>query len=430
MKKIIIFFLIGFSFVSAVAQENSMNEILAKKKIATVEELFNAELKGEKYNRWSLNLNGGFNAPVGPFTTGYFSATADYLTDPNFNHLDFNVRKMFNTKFGVKLSISYDKFSNAGTSIPFDNYMISSSLQGVINLHRVLNWEEFTNIFGLQFHFGPGLSFLESQVVQPITSTYKSKALSFDNIYAVTSGATVLIKVTDRIVFSVDYSINKNFSHHLNLDGISKVALDDNRTGIIHNATAGLTVYLGKKEKHADWYLEKNGNKLDYLLARINNVEAQLNDANNDGIPDGLEMYVKGRFYNLQSNNNANSSLQNLTNIEVRNMINSNMINVFFDFDQSRISSWAISDISFLIKYLNANPETSVDIIGYGDELDDSDDNLRLSKNRADNVSQMIIGLGIDASRLNVIKHIGDNSVAKESQLAKQLVRRVVFKVY
>ncbi|WP_016989898.1 OmpA family protein [Flavobacterium sp. ACAM 123] len=407
-----------------------MNEILAKKKIATVEELFNAELKGEKYNRWSLNLNGGFNAPVGPFTTGYFSATADYLTDPNFNHLDFNVRKMFNTKFGLMLGLSYDKFSSSGASSPFSNSMYGTSIQGVLNVHRALNWEEFTKNFGLQFHLGPGLTFLESQEIRPVNSKYVDKGLVFDNIYSIISGATVLIKLSDRFAFNLDYSMMKNFSHHLNLDGRTKVDLASNRTGIIHTATAGVTVYLGKKGDHADWYLQKNGYKLDDFLARVNKVEAQLNDANYDGIPDGLEMYVKGRFYNSQINNNAYSSEQNLTNVESRNMINSNLINVFFDFDQSRISSWAISDVSFLIKYLNANPETSVDIIGYGDELDDSENSLRLSKNRADNVSQMIIGLGIDASRLKVIKHIGDNSVPKESKLAKQLVRRVVFKVY
>ena len=37
--------------------------------------------------------------------------------------------------------------------------------------------------------------------------------------------------------------------------------------------------------------------------------------------------------------------------------------------------------------------------------------------------------LGIDASRLKVIAKGEDSLVSKESKLAKQLVRRVVFKV-
>lgn len=429
MKKVFTLCLIGFSFVSIVAQDQNANSSSFEKQDIIVNHLDSLKLKTKNYNRWSINVNGGFNAPVGPFTTGYYSATADYLKDPNFNHLDFNVRKMFNTKFGLMWVVGYDKFSAAARSIPFTNHMFSTSLQGVINIHRALHWEEFTNTFGLQMHFGPGLTFLEAQTIRPVTSTYKASKFAFDNIYTIISGATVLIKASDRLAFNVDYSMNKNFSHHLNLDGRTKVDLVDNRTGIIHTATVGVTLYLGNKDKHADWYWENKIDQEATLMARINVLEGQLKDDDNDGIPDGWDTYINTKIVNPATSNIVSDGNQNYSNMEALEMINSQYVNVFFDFDKSSISTGSISAISFLIKYMNDNPAANVDVIGYADELGASEYNLRLSERRAKNVAEMITRSGIDKTRLRVVVNGEDNSVPKESRLARQLVRRVVFKV-
>ena len=429
MKKIFTLCLIGFSFAAMVAQEKIKDKASLEKQDIKDNVLDSLRSKTKNYNRWSVNVNGGFNAPVGPFTTGYHSATADYLKDPNFNHLDFNIRKMFNTKFGLMWVLAYDKFSSAGSSIPFNNRMFSTSLQGVLNIHRALNWEEFTNTFGLQVHFGPGLTFLEAQEIRPITSTYNDKKFAFDNIYSVVSGATVLIKVSDHVAFNIDYSMSKNFSHHLNLDGRTKVDLVANRTGIVHTATVGATLYLGRKDKHADWYWEDKIDKPNELLARINTLEAQLKDTNNDGIPDGWENFVAAKFDNSRTTTTVIAGDQNYTNVEARNMINSQYVNVFFDFDQSTVSAGTISAIFFLINYMKENPSATVDVIGYADELGNRDYNLKLSEKRAKNVAEMIVRSGIEESRLKIVIKGADNSVPKESELARQLVRRVAFKV-
>lgn len=258
MKTVIAIFLIVLSVSTIVAQDQNKNNLSFEKQGIMSKFQDKRVLMGINYNRWSINVNGGFNAPVGPFTPGYYSANANYITDPNFNHLDFNVRKMFNTKFGLMWVVAFDKFSSTGNSTPFSNDMFSTNLQGVLNIHRIINWEEFTNRFGLQVHFGPGLSFLEEQNIRPVANTYQTKKFLYDNIFSIVTGATVLIKLSDRFALNIDYTTSKNFSHHQNLDGRTKVNLAANRTGIVHTATAGATLYLGKKEKHVDWYWENN----------------------------------------------------------------------------------------------------------------------------------------------------------------------------
>ncbi len=40
-----------------------------------------------------FNVNGGINVGIRPFTPGYYATTANYLKNPDFNHVDFNIRK-------------------------------------------------------------------------------------------------------------------------------------------------------------------------------------------------------------------------------------------------------------------------------------------------------------------------------------------------
>jgi OOP family OmpA-OmpF porin len=110
-------------------------------------------------------------------------------------------------------------------------------------------------------------------------------------------------------------------------------------------------------------------------------------------------------------------------------MINSQYVNVFFDFDETRITTGTVSAINFLIKYLNVNPNSNAEVIGYADEFGDFEYNIRLSRKRAEQVIEMIVRSGINANRLKLVVKGEDNSVPKESELARQLVRKVAFKV-
>lgn len=418
----------------------------------TVSDTVHPKDREKNYNRWSVNLNVGTNIGIRPFTDGYHATTPNYFTKPEFNHVDFNVRKMFNTKFGVMLDFAYDNFSADSGSPEFSNNMYRTSFQGVLNMHRIMNWEEFTETFGLQIHLGPGFSFLEA----PGTTTFNH----YDNIFSILGGATALIKVSDKLAFNLDFTMTSNLTHHVALDGQSSLDPSSSRTGTVYTTTLGLTLYLGKKERHADWYWENLNVKDEYanLLARVEELEIMMNDTDKDGVPDyldaenntigGVAVDTKGRAVDLNNNgvpdeleryvNNKYGDLQTTINnmasgeyssAQMKQMINGQYVNVFFDFDETRITTGTISAINFLLKYLNANPEANAEVIGYADEMGNAEYNISLSRKRAQRVIEMLVRSGIDPNRLKLVVKGADKSVPKDSKLARQLIRRVVFKV-
>jgi OOP family OmpA-OmpF porin len=279
-------------------------------------------------------------------------------------------------------------------------------------------------------------------------------------IFLVLGGATVLIKASDKLAFNLDFTMISNLTHHIPLDGQSRLDASFSRTGSIYTSSIGLTYYLGKKDKHADWYAENEKERTDELLARIEEIETLMNDTDRDGVPDYLdtenntiagvtvdtkgrsidynkngvpdqiESFVNARYSDLETNiNNLMAGDTYYSNAQMRGMINSQYVNVFFDFDETKITTGSVSAINFLIKYLIANPNSKAEVIGYADEFGDFDYNMRLSRKRALKVIEMIVRSGIDADRLNLVVKGEDNSVPIDSKLARQLVRKVAFKV-
>ena len=78
--------------------------------------------------------------------------------------------------------------------------------------------------------------------------------------------------------------------------------------------------------------------------------------------------------------NNLISGDNNYSLAQMKNMINGQYVNVFFDFDETRITTGTISAINFLIKYLNANPKANAEVIGYADEYGDYQYNINLQE--------------------------------------------------
>lgn len=383
------------------------------------------------YNKWSLELNGGVNKPVRTLTPGYSTATL------NLFHADLGVRYMFNPKFGLKLDFGYDKFQERDDTAPFESRQIRTSLQGVINLGRALNFETWTNTFGLLAHGGFGVSQL----------TAKNGFDGEDYMGHGIVGLTGQVRLSDRVALTGDLTGIVNGRQNHNFDGMSATrtgAFD----GVLLNASVGLTFYLGKNEKHADWIGEQD--RFNELEQRVSTIETGLLDSDKDGVADlydlepntisGVAVNTKGQSIDNNQNgvpDELESYLERTygqngtgaTNNTIEELINGGYVNVYFDFNSSKPTNASISGVDFLVKYLKNNPGKSADIIGYADEIGSSSYNNELSRKRAEAVKSIATSAGVDASRLNVVANGEDTSVNKNSKEARQIVRRVTFKV-
>jgi outer membrane protein OmpA-like peptidoglycan-associated protein len=414
MKKIIITLLFASALTSVNAQEKNTKT---------------------EYNKWSIELAGGVNKPQRPMTSGYFTSLASPYV------VDLGARYMFNNKFGLKADFGYNSFTGKNSSKDFDTKYYRADIQAVANLGRIMNFETWTNSIGLLGHTGFGLAQLEDE-----NSSVKDRMGNF------MAGITGQIKLTNRIVLTGDFTTILNAKQDHNFDA-ANVNKKTGFSGILFNGTVGLTVYLGKNEKHADWIID-NENEIDDLKKRIEDIETSILDTDKDGVADyldeepntvsGVMVNTKGKAIDTNNNHipdelesylsetygkNADKSpLANGTDL-VKNLINDNYVCTYFDFGKSTPTNVSTEGIDFILNYLRNNPTASVDIIGHADEIGKSAYNDKLSNSRATNVKNILIKANIDPSRLNIIAAGEDISVNKDSEGARKLVRKVTFKI-
>jgi len=387
------------------------------------------------YNKWSIELNGGVNKYQRPSTGGYYTST------PSPWNADFGVRYMFNNKFGLKLDAGYYSFTGKDESLDFDTHLYRTDLQLVANVGRVLSFETWTNRLGLLAHGGFGYAQLKSD-----NHDFTDKMGNF------MIGLTPQLRLSDRVALTGDFTTLLTFSQDRSFDGATATT-GRGFQGILFQGSIGLTVYLGGKEKHADWVaLDSELKKeIDALENRLSTIETGLTDSDQDGVPDmfdaepnsmaGVQVDTKGRTID-RNNNGVADELENYfetkygdkgtsstAGMDVKSLINDGYVNVYFDFNKTQPTTESASGINFLVKYLKANPSASADVVGYADEIGNADYNKNLSQQRANNVKQILVDAGISGSRLNVVANGEDTSVNKDSKQARQIVRRVTFKI-
>ena len=350
------------------------------------------------FNSWSVEANFGQNKAVKPFADNYYSSDpTKYFNFSDVNHFDVGVRYMFSTKFGLKLDFASDEVKNqkGNLSLDFKTQQYRLGLQGVANLGRIMAFETFTNRFGLLGHAG-------IQVSQLTSKMGVTKDVSEDN-GGVIVGFTPQVRITNWLVATADFSVLSNLRQHLNWDG-SYADSDNNLSGTMYNTSIGLTAYLGKNEKHADWYLVDDliKSKDDELREKLLNIEKMLEDTDRDGVPDyldaenntptGLAVDTKGRYV-VTPQSNGNDQLvngDNTANINSpfskdnasKSLIEKGYVNVFFDVDNDTPNAGSSSNIYYMVQFLSQNPNAKAKLVGYADPRGDNSENLDLSKRR------------------------------------------------
>jgi OOP family OmpA-OmpF porin len=396
--------------------------------------------KGNDYNKWSIEISGGVHKPSRTFADGYFTNT------PSFGQGQLGVRYMFNNKFGLRLGLGYNHIESDEESLSFKTDSYRSTLEGVVNLTSLLNFSSFTNTIGLLVHGGGGYSMRDYKSAIAIESN--------DNMLNIMAGVTPMVKLGRSVALFGDVSAVGNIKQNYTVDGTqfnNKRGVD----GFTVNASIGLNIYLGSANKHADWYSEKTDLKETVLSFedRIAKLETDLIDTDQDGVPDyldrepntmsGVAVDTKGIAVDKNRNGipdeiessldkrfvNEEDYVKEASGAGVEELLNKGYVNVYFQFNSDKPETYSLEAINYLMKYMKDHSGSKAELIGYADELGNPEYNQSLSEKRAKRVYEILIASGIAESRLTYRGGGEDTTVDKSSSPARQLVRRVTFRL-
>jgi OOP family OmpA-OmpF porin len=409
----------------------------------------------KEFNKWSLELNGGFNKPMGPLTPGYFSPTL------NIGHVDLGGRYMFNEYFGITGNIGLGNFDEVkGESPSFRTNYTNASVRGVWNLGRSLSFESFTRKFTVLTEFGFGFGALkqEQRVIPDFDPDFVySFNSSIKALYAISRKISLQGTISTIINGRQRYTFDGNEFNQAGRPNVPEIPFV-HATGTWWTGTLGLNFYLGKSEQHADWYIAKDKYATKAELAEaINGIKDMLKDSDGDGVADYLDKEpntpinarVSFSGITLDSDNDGTpdhldkcpflpgpSSTGGCPIEEVKaevdflkKAINDGYVNVYFGFDSSKPLSYSVSAASYVATFLQKNPSVKLEVKGYADELGGENYNIKLSEKRAKAVYDLLISAGIDASRLTYKGYGEDTSVDKSSADARQMARRTSFEI-
>ena len=409
------------------------------------------ELSKEYFNRWSVEADFGQAKGSKPYTEGYYaSLPSKFFGGLAINHVGVGARYMFSPKFGVKANFNFDNLQeqNNSGSLPFQMQHIQFSGEGVANLIRMFDIQNQAGRFGLLFHFG-----IQISRMTPKIGPYVGQ-VDWDG--GIVGGISPQYRIYKNISVFGDITVNSNVRQHFNWDGLHFSDSKNNLTGSLFRTTIGISVALGKGKIHGDWAIiqDKNRIKLDSLNNRIGEIEDLMNDSDKDGVPDyldvepnsiaGVAVDTKGRMVDKNNNgvpdelekyvnssitNNNNTAVASATENAILKLINEGYIAAYFESGKSQPNDSSASNIGFVLNYLKANPDKSVEITGYADEIGSSEYNNKLASDRAQSVKTILIKAGISESRLSILSNGEDNSVDKKSAYARKLVRKTIFKI-
>jgi OOP family OmpA-OmpF porin len=415
------------------------------------------EFVGDKYNRWSFEVNFGQSRGVRPYSTGYYSSNPNkFFGRFQLNNFGIGARYMVNPKFGFKVSLNYDKINNdpSTDSKNFEMTQYRLGLETVVNAMRLFSLDDDPKRkFGLLFHGGMIISSMTPKKFSDDVLPGFTGSTEYNG--GIIVGFSPQYRITNTLAITTDFSIINYFRQHYAWDGHQNDK-QNNLAGQMIATTVGLSYSFGNNKMHGDWAIiqDKKDKELKDLNNRIGEIETLMNDSDKDGVPDyldqennsiaGVAVDTKGRMVDKNNNgvpdelekyidktitNNNSTNNATVSNGMLEQLINDGYVAAYFDSAKAQPTPASSDNIGFILNYLKNNPNKSIEITGYADEFGSSDYNNKLSADRAQNVKTILSKAGVNPSRLTIVGNGVDNSVDKNSEYARRLVRKVVFKI-
>lgn len=439
---------ITFIIVALFIANNSFSQESETKKEESVD--------NSTYNRWTIEASVGQAKGTRPYQKDYFSSKPNsFFGGIQPNSYALGIRYMFSPIFGVRGRFGYDDLKNqsGSGSKEFRLQQLSFRPEGVINLNKLFKIEDFMGRFNLLVHAGLDVSQVTSKTPNVIENNQNFGITEYNG--GVVFGVTPQFRILDKLAIFFDVTTMKNYRQHFNWDG-SYSDNQNNLNGEYISASFGLSYSLGNDKIHGDWAKIKDPQleEIEALDKRVADMETMLNDTDKDGVPDyldqennslaGVAVDTKGRMVDFNKNGvpdeletyfkengilpgSANANKDNSE--EARNLINGGYVSAFFDSGKSKPTNTSSQGLDFILNYLRKNPTVKLAITGHADEIGNNAMNDKLSSARAENIKEILIKAGIDASRISISANGEDTSVDPKSPEARRLVRRATFKV-
>ena len=379
----------------------------------------NQNINAQKdYNKWSIDLGAGVHTIGVPLTSGFDASP--------FGQGNLGIRYMLNNRFGLRVDLGFSKFSETKGTTPFSSNYYRASVEGVVNMGSVLNFNSWSKRINLLFHAGGGFSSL---------NTLEPTVNGGDGMVNLLAGLTPQFKISDKISVFADFSSIIHFGQENSIDGGSNPTSRETNVSMF-NTSIGVNIALGNKKQHADFTIEETTavnndivSEIESLKKRLDSAEVEIANLKNKGVVVTNELiiteldnrYVKKGEKTLEDGTVVDSNVD-----FIKELLNRGYVNVFFDVNKAEIQEGSINSVNYLKQFMMDNPYMKATIIGYADETGTESRNQTLSTNRAKNVYDILVSAGIESSRLTYAGGGIDASVGKD---ARQLARKVIFKI-
>jgi OOP family OmpA-OmpF porin len=195
----------------------------------------NAQGVGANFNHLSVEGSYGVSIPL-----SYAHSPLTYDDYKSDTHFDLGIRYMFNQDWGLKGTLAYDKFTGDDASFGLKSFRIDA--QGHYNLGKAIGLVLATReTVGMFVHSGFGVTLNNS--------IYKNDFQDETINYII--GLTPLIRISERIALSTDFSYIFNFKQDHYFDG---VVIGEKSNTSQMTFSLGAVFYIGNANRHADWY--------------------------------------------------------------------------------------------------------------------------------------------------------------------------------
>jgi len=402
----------------------------------------------DNYNQWFIEFGVGANKAGRTLTNISEPALgiSEFANTSTISglHADLALRYMFNDKFGLRLKGGFNDITEDedDSTIDFNSTYIQSSLEAVLNMGSILDFQNWTQRFNLQFYGGFGVGLLTTDFDDSDDYT-ASAVLGFSPMY----------KISDKVTLKMDFMGIANATQQLNWDGFTQTNNTNAVDGLMLNASIGLNISLGKAEKSIDWYHLDNSEESELVSLReeIDELKDNLSDTDRDGVPDyldqepntvnGVAVNTKGIAVDQNENGipdeleseldksyatkselkKSQSSAQNA----FKSLVEDGYVNVYFGFDKVYPEAASINDINSVINFLKQNPNENIQLVGYTDSVGDEAYNKQLSEKRSKYIKDILISAGIAESRIESIGSGVNPNIESDSDYSRRLARKV-----